>query len=284
MLIFNKQLGEEFFMMKFISGLKEEIKGYVATLKSCNQAIMLARKQESVVDAIIKNTQQLLKNNPLKNAYRPVKTEPLSYEDATHERKWRKAIDEEIKPITKNDTWELVPLPKDKNAIGVKWVYKIKRNAKGEIEKNKAILVAKGYKQKIGTDYNEVFAHVARLESIRLIISLATQNHWKIHQIDVKFTFLNGVLKEEVYITQPLGYVVQGQENKAIALAKNPVLHEKSKHIDTRYHFIRECISKEEVKLEYVKSQDQVANIFTKPLKSDVFKRLRCLLGVMNLV
>ncbi|KAL2241052.1 UNVERIFIED_CONTAM: Retrovirus-related Pol polyprotein from transposon TNT 1-94 [Sesamum indicum] len=125
-----------------------------------------------------------------------------------------KAMNEEIKAITKNDTWELVPLPKDKNAIGVKWVYKIKRNAKGEIEKYKARLVAKGYKQKTGIDYDEVFAPVARLESIRLIISLAAQNQWKIHQMDVKSTFLNGVLKEEVYITQPPGYVVQGQENK----------------------------------------------------------------------
>ncbi|KAL2251279.1 UNVERIFIED_CONTAM: Retrovirus-related Pol polyprotein from transposon TNT 1-94 [Sesamum indicum] len=139
-----------------------------------------------------------------------VETEPLSYEDATHERKWRKTMDEEIKAITKNDSWELVPLSKDKNAIGVKWVYKIKRNEKGEIEKYKARLVAKGYKQKTGIDYDEIFASVARLESIWLIISLAAQNHWKIHQMDVKSAFLNGVLKEEVYITQPPGYVVQG--------------------------------------------------------------------------
>ena len=84
-------------------------------------------------------------------------------------------MDEEIEAIKKNDTWELTTLPPRHKSIGVKWVYKIKRNAKGEIERYKARLVVKGYKQRAGIDYDEVFAPVARLETIRFLIALAAQ-------------------------------------------------------------------------------------------------------------
>ncbi|KAE8666843.1 hypothetical protein F3Y22_tig00112490pilonHSYRG00048 [Hibiscus syriacus] len=146
--------------------------------------------------------------------------EPVSFQEAVQEKKWRDAMDEEIKAIEKNDTWELTSLPKGHKAIGVKWVYKTKQNAKGEIERHKARLVAKGYSQKAGIDYDEVFAPVARLETIRLIISLAAQNKWKIQQMDVKSAFLNGVLEEELYIQQPSGYEVKGHEDKVLKLKK----------------------------------------------------------------
>ena len=99
-------------------------------------------------------------------------------------------------------------------------MYKTKRNAKGEIERRKARLVAKGYSQKAGIDYDEVFAPIARLEIIRLIISLAVHNKWKIFQIDMKSAFLNGFLEEEVYIEQQLGYMVKGHEDKVLRLKK----------------------------------------------------------------
>ena len=86
-----------------------------------------------------------------------------------------------------------------------KWVYKVKRNAQGDVIKNKARLVAKGYSQKQGIDYEEVFAPVARLETIRLIISMVAQNMWNIFQMDVKSAFLNGYLEEDVYIQQSEG-------------------------------------------------------------------------------
>ncbi|KAE8706056.1 Detected protein of unknown function [Hibiscus syriacus] len=146
--------------------------------------------------------------------------EPVSFQEAVQEKKWRDAMDEEIKAIEKNDTWELTSLPKGHKAIGVKWVYKTKQNAKGEIERHKARLVAKGYSQKAGIDYDEVFAPVARLETIRLIISLEAQNKWKIQQMDVKSAFLNGVLEEELYIQQPSGYEVKGHEDKVLKLKK----------------------------------------------------------------
>ena len=93
-------------------------------------------------------------------------------------------------------------------------------NAQGEIKRYKARLIAKGYKQKAGVDYDEVFAPVARMETIRLLISQAAQFKWPIFQMDVKTTFLNGVLEEEVYVEQPLGYMKAGEEKKVLKLKK----------------------------------------------------------------
>ncbi|KAG7565068.1 Zinc finger CCHC-type superfamily [Arabidopsis suecica] len=146
--------------------------------------------------------------------------EPMDFQEAIEKKTWRDAMDEEIKAIKKNDTWELASLPNGHKAIGVKWVYKAKKNSKGEVERYKARLVAKGYSQRAGIDYDEVFAPVARLETVRLIISLSAQNKWKIHQMDVKSAFLNGDLEEEVYIEQPQGYIVKGEENKVLRLKK----------------------------------------------------------------
>ena len=106
-------------------------------------------------------------------------------------------MDEEIKAKRKNDIGELKSLPKGKKANGVRWVCKAKKNDKGEVERYKTRLVSKDYKQQQRIDYDEVFAHVASLEFIRLIISLAAQNNWKIFQMDVKSTFLNGYLEED---------------------------------------------------------------------------------------
>ena len=99
-------------------------------------------------------------------------------------------------------------------------MYKLKKNAKGEVERYKARLVVKGYTQWQGIDYDEVFAPVAYLETILLLISLSTQNQLRILQIDVKSTFFNGYLKEELYVEQPIGYVVKGQEDKVLKLKK----------------------------------------------------------------
>ncbi|KAK9941415.1 hypothetical protein M0R45_018018 [Rubus argutus] len=146
--------------------------------------------------------------------------DPVVFEDAVKDKKWQKAMDAEIKSIEKNDTWELINLPKGEKTIGVKWVYKTKLNEKGEVEKYKARLVAKGYKQEYGVDYKEVFAPVARMDTVRLIISMAAQNSWPIYQLDVKSAFLHGELEEEVYIDQPPGYVKQGHENQVYRLKK----------------------------------------------------------------
>ncbi|KAJ4769831.1 polyprotein [Rhynchospora pubera] len=146
--------------------------------------------------------------------------ENITFEEAVQEKKWKQAMNEEMNAIVKNDTWELATLPKDHKPISVKWVYKKKLNAQGEVERYKARLVAKAYKQKAGIDYEEVFAPVARMETIRLLISLAAQNKWNIYQMDVKSAFLNGVHEEEVYIEQPPGYIKEGQEEKVLKLKK----------------------------------------------------------------
>ena len=129
--------------------------------------------------------------------------EPENYEAASKQEVWVKAMQEEIKMIEKNKTWELVDYPKDKEIIGVKWVYKTKLNSDGSIQKHKARLVAKGYSQQYGIDYNETFAHVARLDTIRALVALAAQKKWQIHQLDVKSAFLNRYLEEEIYVEQP---------------------------------------------------------------------------------
>ncbi|CAI8619364.1 unnamed protein product [Vicia faba] len=105
-------------------------------------------------------------------------------------------MDAEIEFIEKNNTWELTKLPRGQKIIGVKWVFKTKLKESGEVDKYKARLVAKGYKQEYGVDYKEVFAPVARHDTIRLVISLATQYSWPIYQLDVKFAFLHDELEE----------------------------------------------------------------------------------------
>lgn len=126
--------------------------------------------------------------------------DPCHFEEAMRNVKWRQAMDSEINSIEKNKTWTLTELPAGAKKIGVKLVYKTKYNEHGEIDKHKALLVAKGYSQKHGIDYTEVFAPLARMDTVRTIIALATQNGWKIFQLDVKSAFLHRELSENVYV------------------------------------------------------------------------------------
>ncbi|KZV41734.1 retrovirus-related Pol polyprotein from transposon TNT 1-94 [Dorcoceras hygrometricum] len=122
--------------------------------------------------------------------------------------------------IEKNKTWELVDRPKNRKIIGVKWVYRTKLNADGSINKFKSRLVVKGYAQIFGVDYSDTFAPVARLDTIRLLLAVAAQKNWKVHQLDVKSAFLNGFLQEEIYVEQPEGYKKEGEEDKVYLLKK----------------------------------------------------------------
>lgn len=146
--------------------------------------------------------------------------DPNSYEEAAMNDKWKAAMDLEIEAIERNKTWELVELPQGAKTIGVKWVYKTKLNENEEIDKCKARLVAKGYEQQYGVDYNEVFAPVARWDTIRMVLALAAQKAWTVYQLDVKSAFLHGDLSETVYVAQPQGYEKKGEENKAYRLKK----------------------------------------------------------------
>ena len=144
--------------------------------------------------------------------------DPVKYDEAVKDIKWRKAMDAEIQAIEKNNAWELVALPKGMKKIRVKWVFKTKLNEKGEVDKHKARLVVKGYAQRQGIDYSEVFSPVARWDTIRMLLSLAALRGWEVFQLDVKSAFLHGELKEVVYIEQPEGYIRKGEEQKVYQL------------------------------------------------------------------
>ncbi|XP_044482003.1 uncharacterized mitochondrial protein AtMg00810-like [Mangifera indica] len=143
-----------------------------------------------------------------------VMIEPSSFFEASKHEGWQKAIQEEILMIEKNKTWELVDAPERKKIIGVKWVYRVKINPNGSVKQLKARLVMKGYSQMANIDYTETFAPVARLDTKRLPIALAAQRQWEISHLDVKSTFLNGWLEEEIYVAQPEGFVIEGKERK----------------------------------------------------------------------
>jgi hypothetical protein len=132
--------------------------------------------------------------------------EPICFEDAVGHALWDKAMDEEMVALDANRTWELVPLFEGKKAIRCKWVYKVKHNSDGSISRYKARLVAKGYAQTHDIDYEETFAHVAKMATMRAVIATAASRGWVLHQMDVKNAFLHGELQEEVYLDQPLGY------------------------------------------------------------------------------
>lgn len=146
--------------------------------------------------------------------------EPTSFAEAEKEGCWRRAMLEEMQSIEGNGTWSLVDLLVGCKPIGLKWVFKIKRDPSGVVSKYKARLVAKGYIQQYGADYVEVFAHVARMEIVWMLIALATQRGWEIHHMDVKSAFLNGELEEDVYVVQPLGFVDEKEPAKVLKLKK----------------------------------------------------------------
>lgn len=129
-------------------------------------------------------------------------------------------MDEEIYTIHKNETWELVERPAGKKVISVKWIYKIKTDECGQIQKLKARLVARGFTQTYGEDYGETFAPVSRHDTIRTLIAVAAQNKWKLHQMDVKSAFLNGEITGEVYVEQPPGFEVEGAGQMVYRLKK----------------------------------------------------------------
>jgi hypothetical protein len=132
--------------------------------------------------------------------------EPNSFEEAIKDKFWNKAMDEEMDQIDKNDTWELVPRPKNKNVIGTKWVFRNKLTEDWQVTRNKARLVCKGYAQVEGMVFEETFSPVARMEAIQFILIYACSKNIKVYQMDVKSSFLNGELEEEVYIKQPKGF------------------------------------------------------------------------------
>ncbi|GKD68927.1 retrovirus-related pol polyprotein from transposon TNT 1-94 [Tanacetum coccineum] len=303
---------------------------------------------------------------------------------------WVDAMQDELNQFARNKVWTLVPTPYGKTIIGSKWVFRNRMDETGIVIKNKARLVAQGYNQQEGIDYDETFAPIARLEAIRIFLAFATYMNFTVYQMDVKSAFLNGKLEEEVYVKQPPGfesnefpnhikqsergisinqekyvkdllrkYDINGSSMKtpmvpkrkiisgacqllggklmfwsakkkqsvamssakakyvaaagccasilwmksqltdydiinekvpifcdntsAFAISNNPILHSGTKYIDIRYHFIRDHILKGDIKLHFISTQYQLADIITKPLDEPTFKRLIVELGKLNI-
>ncbi|KAK1679188.1 hypothetical protein QYE76_040036 [Lolium multiflorum] len=119
---------------------------------------------------------------------------------------WREAMEQEYQALLRNETWTLVPSPPKVNIIDSKWVFKVKKHADGSIERYKARLVARGFRQRYGLDYEDTFSPVVKPTTIRLLLSIAVTRGWSLRQLDVQNAFLHGVLEEEVYMRQPPGF------------------------------------------------------------------------------
>ena len=140
--------------------------------------------------------------------------EPSTIQEAKsgdHAAEWKVATDAEYNSLIETKTWKLVELPPCRKAIGCKWVFKLKHDVDGKVERFKARLVAKGYAQKYGIDYDEFFSTVVRFSSIRFLLAFAVQHDFLIHQMDVETAFLNGKFDEEIYVQQPEGYLKPGE-------------------------------------------------------------------------
>jgi transposase InsO family protein len=153
-----------------------------------------------------------------------ISKEPVHFRQVAHRsdhKQWEDAMQAEYDSIQRAGTWTLVPLPAGRKAIGCRWVYRIKHKADGAIDRYKARLVAQGFSQKEGVDFNETFAPVAKFCSIRALLALGAYQDLEIHQMDVNTAFLNGDLDEEIYMRQPDGYVVPGKEHLVCKLDKS---------------------------------------------------------------
>ncbi|GJT98977.1 retrovirus-related pol polyprotein from transposon TNT 1-94 [Tanacetum coccineum] len=146
--------------------------------------------------------------------------EPKTYKDALTQACWIEAMQEELNEFERLEVWELVPRPDKVMVITLKWIYKVKLDELGGILKNKARLVARGYRQEEGIDFEESFAPVARLEAIRIFLAFAAHMNMVVYQMDVKTAFLNGNLREEVYVSQPDGFVDKDKPNHVYKLKK----------------------------------------------------------------
>ena len=147
--------------------------------------------------------------------------EPATYKSALKVPVWFQAMQEEIKALHDQGTWSLVSLPANKNLVGCKWIFKLKKHSDGSIARRKARLVDKGFSQEPGLDYGETFSPVVKLTTVGLVLALAAQFSWSLQQLDVKNAFLHGTLHEEVYMSQPPGFEDTTQPHLVCKLHKS---------------------------------------------------------------
>ena len=137
--------------------------------------------------------------------------DPKGFKEAVKNPGWCDAMDAELRALEENETWEEAELPPDKKAINCHWLYKTKLKSDGSVDRKKARLVVQGNRQRKGVDYEETFAPVAKMVTVRSLLAIAAMNGWNIAQMDVSNAFLHGDLLEEVYMQFPMGYVGKGE-------------------------------------------------------------------------
>ena len=140
--------------------------------------------------------------------------EPLDFQTASLHPDWKDAINREIGSILKNNTWEVVDRPPHRKPITAKWLFRIKKDAQGKTTKLKARVVARGFQQQEGVDFNEIFAPVVKWSTILIIFVLASQNNWPLHQLDIITAFLNGTIHEDIIMEIPAKFPSSGDESK----------------------------------------------------------------------
>lgn len=153
-----------------------------------------------------------------------VKQEPTSYEDAVRSSEkmlWKVAMKEEYDSLMQNGTWKLVELPAGRDPIGCKWVFKRKEDSVGKVTRFKARLVAQGFSQRPGVDYDAVFAPVASQNTLRVLFTVAGHKRMNVRHIDVKSAYLHGRLQEDIYMEQPRGFVQPGKEKLVCKLERS---------------------------------------------------------------
>lgn len=191
--------------------------------------------------------------------------EPQQVQEALDDEDWLMAMHKELNNFERNQVWDLVPRPKEEhNVIGTKWIFKNKQDANGIVIPNKARLVAQGYSQVEGIDYGETFAHVARLESIRMLLAFSSHHNFKLQQMDVKRAFLNGPLNELVYVKQPPGFEHPKLPNHVYKL--NKALYGLKQAPRTWYEYLTELLQDRGFEIGKIDP-----TIFTERVKGDLF-------------
>nr|GFC36936.1 retrovirus-related Pol polyprotein from transposon TNT 1-94 [Tanacetum cinerariifolium] len=189
--------------------------------QSLKEVILPQTNTQSIPNNMVPNgdetsTSHNVFNERLEDAY----FDPANVVEALRDADWVNAMQEELDQLARLKVWRLVPRPEGKSVIKTKWIFKNKKNESSLVIRNKARLVAVGYSQQEGIDYDETFALGARIKAILLFLAYAAHKDFTVFQMNVKTTFLNGILKEEVYVGQPLGFVSKQYPDHVYALDK----------------------------------------------------------------
>jgi hypothetical protein len=188
---------------------------------------------------------------------------PFKVEDALRDPDWVMVMQEELNNFKRNQVWSLVKIPKQ-NVVGTKWVLSNKQDEHGIVTRNKAQLMAKGYSQVEGLDFDETFAPVARFESIHILLAYSTHHSFKLYQMDVKSVFLNGPIKEEVYLEQPPGFKSEEYPNHVYKLHK--ALYGLKQAPRAWYECLRDFLIKNGFRIRKADS-----TLFTRKMGKDLF-------------